>query len=125
MRKFILASSLLIGLAAPLSAATPAAAPAVGDQTTGKDVQCFMLFASVVGNAKDEAAAKSAMIGLTYFLGKITGRAPAIDLVAAVKQESKALQASDPKKVGAACEQELTRKLADVDKLGQALSAGH
>ena len=124
MRKFILASSLLVGLAAPLAAAAPAATPAIGDLTTRKDVQCFLLFASAVGNAKDEAAAKPASIGLSYYLGKITRGAPAIDLVAAVKQESKALQAADPQKAGAACEQELTRRLGDVDKLGQALSTG-
>ena len=123
MRKFILAASLLAA-AAPLPAATPTASPALGDASTRKDVQCFVLFVSVVGNAKDDAAAKSAMVGVSYYLGKITRAAPTIDLVALVKQESKSLQGANPQQVGAACEQEYNKRMTDVDNLGKALSAG-
>ncbi len=125
MRKLLLASSLLIGLTAPLSAAAPAkSAASPAGNSNSKDVQCFILFASAVGNAKDEASAKPASIGLAYYLGKITGNAPAINLIDAVKLESKALQSADPQKLGTACEQEFTRRMADVDALGKALSAG-
>ena len=125
MRILVLASTLLIGLTAPLAAAAPAkpvAAPT--GSPIGKDVQCFILFASAVGNAKDEATSKSATVGLAYFLGKITRGAPGLNLVDAVKQESKALQGGDPQTIGKACEQEFTKRMGDVDALGKALSSG-
>lgn len=125
MRKLILASTLLIGLSAPLAAAAPAN-PAVAPtgSATSKDVQCFILFASAVGNAKDEAAAKPATVGLAYFLGKVTRGAPGLNLVDAVKQESKALQTGNPQAIGKVCEQEFSARMGDVDTLGKALSAG-
>ena len=125
MRNLILASALLIGLSSPLAAAAPAkptAAPT--GSPTSKDVQCFILFASAVGNAKDEATSKSATVGLAYFLGKITRGAPGLNLVDAVKQESKALQSGDPQTIGKACEQEFNKRMGDVDALGKALSSG-
>lgn len=127
MRKFILASSLLIGLSAPLAAAAPAkSAPAPAPASSGlsKDVQCFILFASAVGNAKDEATAKPATIGLAFYLGKITRGAPALNLLDAVKQESKVIQAGNPQVIGKACEQEFTARMTAVDAMGKALSAG-
>ena len=125
MRKFIRASSLLIGLSAPLAAAAPAK-PAAAPASSGlsKDVQCFILFASAVGNAKDEAAAKPATIGLAFYLGKITRGAPALNLLDAVKQESKVIQAGNPQVIGKACEQEFTARMTAVDAMGKALSAG-
>ena len=125
MRKFILASSLLIGLSAPLAAAAPAkSAAAPASSSTSKDVQCFILFASAVGNAKDETTAKPATIGLAFYLGKITRGAPALNLLDAVKQESKVIQAGNPQVIGKACEQEFTARMAAVDAMGKALSSG-
>ena len=125
MRNLILASTLLIGLTAPLVAAAPAkpaAAPTASP--TSRDVQCFILFASAVGNAKDEATSKPATVGLAYYLGKITGRTPGMDLIASVRQEAKVLQTGDPQRIGKACEQEFTKRMGDVDALGKALSSG-
>ena len=125
MRNLILASTLLIGLTTPLGAAAPAKLIAAPTGTpTGKDVQCFILFASAVGNAKDDAAAKPATAGLAYFLGKITRGAPGLNLVDSVKQESKVLQGGDPQAIGKVCEQEFSARMGDVDALGKALSAG-
>ena len=125
MRKFILASSLLIGLSPPLAAAAPAkSAVAPASSGLSKDVQCFILFASAVGNAKDEATAKPATIGLAFYLGKITRGAPALNLLDAVKQESKVIQAGKPQEIGKACEQEFTARMAAVDAMGKALSSG-
>ena len=125
MRNFILASSLLIGLSAPLAAAAPAkSAAAPASSGLSKDVQCFILFASAVGNAKDEAAAKPATIGLAFYLGKITRGAPALNLLDAVKQESKVIQAGKPQEIGKACEQEFSARMAAVDAMGKALSSG-
>ena len=129
MRKFILASSLLIGLSTPLAAAAPAkpaAAAAAAPASSGisKDVQCLILFASAVGNAKDEATAKPATIGLAFYLGKITRGAPALNLLEAVRQESKVIQAGKPQEIGKACEQEFSARMAAVDAMGKALSSG-
>lgn len=129
MRKLIMASTLLIGLTAPLAAAAPAkpiAAPVAAPTGSpiSKDVQCFILFVSVAGNAKDDATSRPASIGMSYYLGKITRGAPSLNLIESVKQESKVLQSSDPQKIGAACEQEFNKRMTDVDALGKALSAG-
>ena len=126
MRKLILASSMLLGFSAPLAAATPAKTAAVAPAATSihRDVQCFILLTSAANSAKDEASAKPAMIGLAYFLGKVTRGSPTLNLLQAVKDESKALQASDPQKVGTACEQEFNSRMGDVDAMGKALSAG-
>ena len=127
MGKLFLATSLLIAAATPAAAAAPAkptAAPTASSSPSSKDVQCFILFVSVIGNAKDEASARPASIAMSYYLGKITRGNPSLDLIAAVKEESKALHGSDPQKVGVACEQEFNKRMADVDALGKALSAG-
>ena len=65
-----------------------------------------------------------ATIGLAFYLGKITSGAPALNLLDAVKQESKVIQTGNPQVIGKACEQEFTARMTAVDAMGKALSSG-
>jgi hypothetical protein len=80
---------LLLGLAAPATAATtlkPAPAPATG---VSADVRCLLTMYAL---GQDKQRQQAAVIGAYFFIGRINARAPGIDLPAAVKAEAAKLQ---------------------------------
>jgi hypothetical protein len=105
-------------LAGPSSAVTDAMSPAVR-----ADVQCALLLATAVGNAK-ESEQQAPMLGMFFFLGKLKAEAPALNLEAAFKQEFAAL-AGNPaaEKVGERCDAEIQKQSKDMIALGTALQS--
>jgi len=69
-----------------------AAAPAVDPETT-QDVRCLVAVISLAGS-DDDNAKMAAAIGSQYFLGRIDGRSPDMDLETAIKLETSRLGAA-------------------------------
>ena len=68
-----------------LAAAVALAQPADAKAETRKDLRCFIVLSSVAGGTSEVAAA--ATMGAQYFLGRLDGRAPGLDLEAAIAAE--------------------------------------
>jgi hypothetical protein len=90
MRAFstpLLAALLLAAAAAPVAAAPakhlPAAAAAAGGVTS--DVRCLM---TMIAFGQDKTRQQAGQIGVYFFSGRISARAPGFDLAAAMKAEA-------------------------------------
>ena len=84
-----LTAILLLGAASPVTAAAQKAAPAPGPAaglTTGVtgDVRCLLTMGALASNKANQQAAT---LGVYFFEGRITARAPTLDLTAALKTE--------------------------------------
>lgn len=84
-----LAALLSAGLALPAAAATAlktAPAPATG---VSADVRCLLTMAAL---GQDKQRQQAALIGAYFFIGRISAKAPGLDLPAAVKVEAAKLK---------------------------------
>jgi hypothetical protein len=112
---------LLLSAAAGLAFATPSrsSAQVAMSPAVTQDVQCFLLYAVAIDDAKtDEKAQHGASLGLMYFVGKLAVEAPGLDLASAARQVAVGLQGNEQAKtVGAACDSEFSdrgKQLMDV-----------
>ena len=101
------AALLLAQLAAPTGVASPAAA----------DARCIVVF-GFIGSRSAPEQAQTTTRGILYFLGKLRGRAPNVDVAATVEAASKAAGAA-----GLNARAEAARCGAEVEAAGAALRA--
>jgi hypothetical protein len=89
------------------------------DPETVKDVRCLVALI-VLGNSQDPKIRESALIGAQYFLGRIDGRSPGLDLEAAMANEASMIRAQQ-KSFLESCGAILTRRGGEVEEIGNRL----
>jgi len=72
--------------ASALSAGAPAPVPETRD-----DLRCFLIMALLADTSEEGKGKEAAIAGTLYFLGKLDGRAPGLDLEAAATAELAAM----------------------------------
>ena len=105
---WLLAASVLIGAAPPM------------DAETRKDVRCFLAVSSFA-NDPDSKIAMSAIMGAQYYLGRIDGRAPKLDLEAVLIAETLAFRPADMPALLLSCGQTMTERGKAVTQIGKRL----
>ncbi len=101
----------------PLAAAV--AAPL--DEETRKDVRCLIIVGQL-SKSEDPQVRDAGRIAGQYFLGRIDGRAPALDLESAVAAEVAAAIA-DQKALFPYCGDLMKKRGAEVEAVGKRLTA--
>ena len=91
------------------------------DEETRRDVRCFILVAQLSGS-EDPALRDAGRIGSQYFLGRIDGRAPGLDLEAVMVAEADAAIA-DRKALFPYCGDLMKKRGAEVEAIGNRLAA--
>lgn len=104
-------------LALTLMPFTLAAAPPLDAETT-KDVRCLLAVSSLVGS-DNQAAQMSALIGSQYFLGRIDGRSPNLDLEAALTAEAPKLNQTEMKFLFQSCGEMLKQRGLALKAIGE------
>src|SRR5678815_1684921 len=82
MRLAYLLAACAAFIAVPSAQAVPADSPATA---VGHDTECLLLFLVAAGDAKEPKVQQAAIAGSWYFLGKVDGRAPGLDIVSALR----------------------------------------
>ena len=94
-----------------------AAAPPIDPETT-KDIRCFVAMAAAAGD-DDKTANLAGMIGGQYFLGRIDGRSPDLDLESAIAIEAPSLTDADLKALFQSCGQLMQERGQAVEAIGE------
>jgi len=108
----------ILGLSVP-SSGTVRTRPIALSPSAANDLECFTLGLVAAGGANQAAKRDSAVAGLWYFLGRLDGEAPGIDLR---KEADRALarMSGNPhtNEIGAACDAQFRNRSADLIRLG-------
>lgn len=88
MRILLLGLSIGLASSAAFAAPAPAAAPAK-PSALESDVRCIIVMAALT---QDKQRQQAAVIGAHFFAGRVTARAPSINLTAAIKAEEAKMQ---------------------------------
>jgi hypothetical protein len=96
-----------------------AAGPA--DEATRQDIRCFIVVAQL-SKSDDPAIRDAGRIGSQYFLGRIDGRAPTLDLESAVVAEA-ASAGTDQRALLASCGALMKKRGEEVEAIGARLTA--
>jgi hypothetical protein len=100
-------------------AATPSAAEP--DAQTIADIQCLVVGARL-GSSPDQLKRHSAQMLLTYFLGRLDGRSPGLDLLSLIPEQANKLSLStDFADAAQRCGSELTARGAELVRIGKSL----
>jgi hypothetical protein len=91
------------------------------DAQTVADAQCVVIGARLYASS-DQRQRASGQILLVYFLGRIQGRSPNVDLEVLIDHEAKAMAASDLEEAMRRCGTELSTQGAEISKIGKHLS---
>lgn len=94
-------------------------AEAVSPQTIA-DVQCMVVGARLLESA-DQRQRMSGEMLLTYYLGRIDGRSPNVDLEALMKRVGK-MSESDFRRAATRCGAEFSARGAQIVRIGKSLS---
>ena len=108
---------LILCAASMLAASAPAT-----DSETVNDVRCFLAMSSIVGS-EDKTAGMAAMIGAQYFLGRIDGRSPTLDLEAAFTAETSRLTEPVVKSLLVSCGELMKSRGQAVQMIGKRMEA--
>ena len=122
MKKSLAVLSCAFGallLAGPALAAERAPLP----PQVRNDLQCFIIYSSVLGNSKDESVKQAAQINWTYYLGKIDGGANGMAMFEEVKAEAARMRTVDLQKIATACDANMSKRGNQVMAIGKALTA--
>ena len=95
-----------------LAAALPA------NPETSKDVRCFVAMAAAAGSG-DKTVSLGGAIGGQYFLGRIDGRSPGLDLASAIEAEASSLTDADLKALMTSCGQLMQDRGTAVKTIGE------
>jgi hypothetical protein len=87
-------------LACAVVGSVAAGAPARAEDLTVSDIRCVVAFGALVSNPQYRDAAAT---GIFYFLGRVEGREPALDIADAVKQTRRGMGQGDIANEGQRC----------------------
>ncbi|MGZ3371653.1 MAG: hypothetical protein ACXU8X_22290 [Caulobacteraceae bacterium] len=90
-------TAILLACAAVGAAAS---APARAEDLTVNDIRCVVAFGALVSNPQYRDAAAT---GIFYFLGRVEGREPSLDIADAIKQTRRGMGQGDIVNEGQRC----------------------
>lgn len=99
---------------------------AADDAATKRDIRCVLVVGLVASQAQasaSESARQGMIAGMGYYLGRLKGRDPDIDLTARISAEAKGLKISELQSEGLRCGEELKAFGAESQRVGAALKA--
>src|SRR5689334_22708996 len=88
---------------------------------TRSDVRCFIVVSSLA-DSNDDAAKTAGMMGTEYYLGRIDGRSPGLDLEAAVARELP-ISATHNANLLRSCGALMQKRGSEVEAVGRRLQA--
>ncbi|HMI39914.1 MAG TPA: hypothetical protein VK485_01630 [Sphingomicrobium sp.] len=94
------------------------AAAAPVDPETSKDLRCFLAM-SATAQSEDKAASLAATIGGQYFLGRVDGRSPDLDLESAIVAEASSMTDASLKSLLQSCGQLMQERGRAVQGIGE------
>jgi hypothetical protein len=95
-------------------AATPA-------EETAKDVRCLIVV-SELADSKDKETETAGLIASQYFLGRIDGRSPGVDLQRLLIREAEKLTDADRPTLLVSCGNQLEERGRYLEKIGKSIS---
>jgi len=98
-----------------------AVATNAGDAAQSADVRCLIVMLRLQASS-NETAKSSSLLGSMYYLGKLDGRAPSLDLEAALIEQFGKMQAADTKNEAVRCGNEMSTRGQAFEKIGEDLS---
>lgn len=109
-----------LGLVLSISLTRPAhAAPPV---ETVADMQCVVVGVRLAGSADQHQGLSGTMLAI-YFLGRIDGRSPTVDLQQLLVEEVKNMSDAALKVAATRCGAELSRRGVEITRIGQKVEA--
>jgi hypothetical protein len=115
MRNLLVAGVVALGLSAPTLARAE-------DQATTDDVRCLVVSLAMAGNSGANVQA-AGMMATLYYLGRLDGRAPGLDLENRVIDEVTAMKPADVKDTAKRCGETMKGRGEDLTTLGQHIAA--
>ena len=109
-------SALGMTLLATLSASADAQPPS----ETVADVQCLVVGAQLAASPDQQQKLVGSMMAI-YFLGRIDGRSPAVELQELLKQEATKLTGSELGRAARRCGAQLSARGAEITRIGRTL----
>jgi hypothetical protein len=106
-----------------LSMLTPAGRADSANTQTTADAQCMVIGARLSASPDPQEKGPGQMI-LMYYLGRIDGRSPKVDLKTLLKNETQSMKASDLKRAAARCGKEFAARGEDIVQIGKSLGNG-
>lgn len=104
-------------LAASLPMLAAAAPPGAEDRA---DVRCLVVAYHLAGN-EDKEISQAGILISQYYLGRLDGRSPGLDLEAAIEAETKGMDDAQMKALLERCGAEVEKRGKDVEALGTRL----
>ena len=99
-----------------------AAAPALAENLTQNDVRCAIIAFNMAGSDNPNFRTQGVM-GSLYYLGKLDGRTPGLDLEARVRAEVTKMTPEQSKIEGQRCAAELGQRSKALQEMGARLAA--
>lgn len=112
-------------IALALCVATPAVAQ-VDDAAARRDLRCVLVVGIIGGQVQasgSDSAKQGMMAGIGYYLGRLKGRDPAINLTARLTAEARGLKIGDLQPEALRCGEELKQFGRESQEVGAALKA--
>jgi hypothetical protein len=117
-------ANLLAPSALALAAlAGPAFAAPADTAAASRDLRCALVMAAMGAQATTPEMKQGAVGGVSYYLGRLQGREPDIDLPARITVEARMMQAADLGAAAQRCGEELKAFGVESQRVGAALKA--
>lgn len=113
MGKFALACAALA-----LSLIQPALAQSIPET---QDIRCVVISIRMLGSGNDTEKS-AALVAVMYFLGKLDGRSPGLDLEKAIISQVDAMKPDDAKAEAVRCGTEMQERGKSLETIGTALT---
>lgn len=107
-------------IAMVLAAAVPLPAAAAPSEADRSDVRCLVVSYHLAGNA-DKEVSNAGILVSQYYLGRLDGRSPGIDLEAAIEAESKGMDEARMKALLQSCGAAVEKRGKDIEAIGARL----
>lgn len=111
--------ALIARLAGAAIGASLIAAPAMAEDASSPDVRCLTIAALMVGNGGQ--AQQAGFVSALYYIGRLDGRSPGLDLKARILEEAQALTPDKIEAERLRCSRQLQERGAALQTVGEAL----
>lgn len=108
------------GLGTMLSLMLTMSARADPARATVADVQCLVVGARLASSSDWRERQRGSIMAI-YFLGRIDGRSPHVDLQMLLKREAKKMTVAELKRAARRCNVELSARGAEIAQIGKTL----
>jgi hypothetical protein len=115
--RLLLASVLILGLAAPAGAQTET-------ERRSHATQCLLAMSAANGSATNDTARGAAKIGMLFFAAELFGMDPNIDLTASARAELPSLTRDKVQTLIPQCGSEMHRVEGQIAEIGKGLKQG-